>query len=361
MVSIEQQSRAREHSSDEPDDESFYETNKEDLRQLFALAGHEQEWSEDPTDQMFVDYIRRGWIGKEHGDKEGKDVFSDEQIDAMLPHLENLGITGEVLPDPDSSYESTIVLGATSTAVKRRDEVLTKVIEEGVDVGNVYYLLGERPRMDRDGTDEELLSTEGRLGGHDISENPWVTNRVRGAMEGTARPLTETDLGRIVISKALNGNMAPYRIDVPIVSINGVDTGIGQKLPGADLPHRELLDQHFVTDDGLSRVIVNGDAVSRGADKAPRPTTSSTVEEWLDRYPPAESASVLVVSSNPHGDRQLRAVREVLERMGRSDIHVELAATSPPANYTKEQLINVGLGEAGRMIDQDNKRASSNS
>lgn len=356
MISAEHRAQTFEHN--EPDSESFFKNHKDDLRQLFVIAGHEQEWSDDSTDQKLIDYIRQGWIGKEHGDKEGKDVFSDEQIDAMLPHLENLGITGEVLPNEGSRYESTIVLGATSAAVKRRDEVVTKAIEKGVDVGDVYYLLGERPRMDRDGTDEELLSSEGRLGGHDISENAWVQNRVIGGMEGRLRPLTETDLGRIVVSKALDGNMAPYRIDLPIVSVDGVDTGIGKKLENTDLPHRELLDQHFKTDDGIERVIVNGDAVSRGADRAPRPTTSSTVKEWLDRYPPEEGASVLVVSSNPHGERQLRAVREVLEEMKRSDVHVELAATSPPANFTKEQLINVGLGEAGRLIEQDNKRAS---
>lgn len=335
--------------------QTYFDQNKEQLRELVQIAGLEELWSDESMDAALMDRIRGGWIGKEHGYSEEKDQYTGEQVEQMYPILVELGFAGERLPEPGSKFSETVLLGATTPAIMRRIGVVEHAREIGVDVGKEYYLFGERPRMDKDGGNDELLSSEGRFAGNDVSDNIWANNVLKPALEGETRVATEMDFGLLALAKVIKGDMKADRIGLPIAAINGEVTAAGEPLANNDMPLRETAYRHFSTEDGRDITVINGRAVSRGENRPPRPTTTSTIEEWADISDLEEGASVLIVSTNPHADRQLKAVQEVLDKRGRTDVKLSLAAAAPPANQDKRGLVYSCLGEVGRQLEQDNK------
>lgn len=336
-------------------EQDFSEKYKPLIRELFDVLGHADIWSEDLTDAHLLEFMRSAWIGQEHGYAADKIQYPEDLLEGALSLMDRMSLTGGVWPKSGGQFDYTVALGATEPAMVRRADFAYELYRGGVGLGHEFYLVGERPRIDRDGTDEDLL-LPGKFGSNDIHTNPWVQHRVVPAMEGAdIHPITEFDLARLVLSKMLDGDMAPYRIDLPIASIDGRSTGEGVKLENSDMPPREHLDAHFVVQ-GRDMTLINGRAVDRGGDRVPRPTTESTIREWLERYPPKQDAKVLVVTSNPHGLRQLETFKRILAEYGREDVGFELAAAPPPATMDRKALAYNGLGEVARMIEQDNRR-----
>lgn len=330
-------------------DAKFFEPYKKELRELFSALGLSDRWSDDPTANDFQSLLA-GMIGKEHGNSEDKLQFSDEQIDAAKPYLEQLGMMSEHVPPVGVVLDQTVVLGGTMAANYRRTELVEGAIDDGVAVGDVLYLYGQRPREKRDGTNEEIISTDGRFGGYDISNNPWFDAYAKGALESDDPwAMTETHFGRVALNKVNNGNLVPRQINLPIVIVNGQSTGLAPKMP--DVPARDVLDYDFVTDEGINITIMNTAAVARDG-RPSRPKTKSTIGEWLERRAPAENAKVMLVTGNPHAIRQTQAAYQILQEYGRGDVELIVAGTSAPANTPLQTY----LGEIAALIIKDVER-----
>lgn len=332
----------------------YFEPYKEELHELFVALGREHEWADNPEDML--SYIRSGWIGQEHGNSTEKDQFTDEQVAAAMPILEKLNLTSELIPEKGAKFDQTIVVAGTTTANYRRFQLTRDAREDGVELGEEIWLVGQRPREARDGTDEALLSPEGPYAGFDYSDNPWAERAkqmIEESSEGDNWKFTETDTARVALLKVIDAKAQPHRIDLNITSVNGEPTG--QQTPVDGAPARFMTDYYYETEDGHEIILLNGAAVERkNGDKVlpPRHTTASVTKEWLERHAPKENARVLYVTGNPHSLRTTQDTYKVLADMGRDDIELVVAGTTPAANSP----IQTYLGEVARLIDNDYKR-----
>lgn len=341
----------------------FFEPYKAELHELFVALGREHLWSDDP--RQLIGYIRTGWIGAEHGNNESKDQFTDEQIAAAMPIFAKLRLSQETMPPDNTHYDDVIIVGGTTQANYRRTKVFHDAKKKGVTASRMTAWVGQRPKEARDGTLEELLSTEGRFAGHDITSNPWVQEQLKLEWEAdpqnpwTAQFATETDLGRVATMKlSQNGaDLHPYRIDLEVTDLQDPHSQLPPKLSYTekgmeiDVPARLITDYRFTDGDGQEVVIMNAAAVNRGTSPS-RHTTRSCTSEWLARHTPPSNARVLFISSNPHTLRTAQDAYAVLEESGRGDIQFHVAGASAPGNAT----VQLFLGEVGRLIDNDVKR-----
>jgi hypothetical protein len=334
----------------------FFEPYKEELRELFTALGREDRWSEDPREML--EYIRTGWIGAEHGNSGAKDQFAPEQEAAALPIFERLGLSGETLPPAGMHFADALVVGGTTQANYRREQVVHRAQgERGITMDRITLWVGQRPKEQRDGIQDELLSPGGRFAGNDIMGNPWVQHQL-GSREWDAfdpwesRFATETDLGRVTMLKQVpgGGNLQPHRIDLSLTDVRDLNQRLPEKRP--DAPVRLTTDYRFTSQGGQEIVIMNAAAVSRGEGRPSRHTTASSAIEWLERHAPPENARVLFVSSNPHTLRTAQDVYQILQERGRGDIQLVVAGASAPPNAP----IQLFLGEVGRLIDNDVRR-----
>lgn len=333
----------------------FFEPYKAEIKELFTALGREEEWSEEPS--YMLSYMRRGWIGLEHGDATQKDQFSEEQVSAAMKVLEKMNLTTELLPKSKEKFTQTIVLGATTTALARRFALTKLAREQGVELGPEIVLGGQRAREAvRDWTNEALMNPRESTDEHDYSENTWAAHAFKMIAESSESDekswnLTEADLTRIAMLKTIDPNLQPHRIDLALTSVNGQSTGL--RIPVEGAPVRETTDHYFETEDGHEIIILNAAAVERrnnnGQIMVPRHTTASEVQEWIERHPPEYGARVLFVTGNPHSIRTAQDAYKVLAEMGRDDIELVVAGTSPAANVP----IQTYLGEVARLIDND--------
>ncbi len=329
------------------ENKEFFEPYKEILKGLFVALGREDKWSDDPTSDEFISYLRSKWLGGEHGNSTEKDQFTPEQLEAAKPYLEQLGMMGEQLPAPGSQFDQTIIVGGTMTANFRRLELLQKLIDEGVDVGDVILLAGQRPREKRDGTNEELVSSTGKYAGSDITNNPRYEAYLEAALESEDPwAVTETDFGRIAVNKVMGGHLKPHRIGLPIVKADGEDTGL--PAPRPDVPMRDVVDYEYQTDSGTNIIILNDAAIER-ANRPSRHTTKSSSKEWLYHHAPQNGARVLYITGNPHSLRTTQSTYEILQKENRGDIRLTVAGTAPAEGTP----IQTYLGEVAAMIIKD--------
>lgn len=336
----------------------FYDLYKDDLQELFSALGLEKIWSDNPID--FHDYIQRAWVGQEHGNAVEKEQYSDEQVAAAMPVLERMNLTSEALPHPGEKYDQTIVVGGTTPANYRRMQLTSKAREQGVELGEEIWLVGQRPREARDGTNEELLGTDGRFAGHDITKNPSIEGRMKtGAFDGevgtdSAWSLTETDTAIISLLKVVDPEATPHRIGLHLVDLNAPKDK--QHWPGQrpDAPARLVTDYRYTLEDGHDITLINAEAVQRGTSEKPHPsrhTTQSATQEWLERHAPKKNAKVLYVTGNPHSLRTTQDTQRILDKLGRGDIQLELAGTTPAVGAPIQTI----LGEVGRLVHNDLK------
>lgn len=332
----------------------YFKPYKKELHELFVALGREDEWSDNPLDML--SYMQKGWIGKEHGNSTEKDQFTDEEVAAAMPILERLNLTSELLPDPDEVFDQTIVVGGTTTANYRRLQLTKAARENGTELGDEIWLVGQRPREARDGSNEALLNPDGQYAGNDYSDNPWADHAkkmIEQSSEGDSWKFTETDTARVALLKVVDNKATPHRIDLNISSVNGEPYGQQGSVDGA--PARLATDYYYTVDGDHEIILLNGTAVERkNGDKIlpPRHTTASVTKEWLERHPPKQGAKVLYVTGNPHSLRTTQDTYKVLQDMGRGDIELVVAGTTPAANIP----IQTYLGEVARLIDNDCKR-----
>ena len=324
---------------------SWFRTHQQLLRELFDALGKSDDWSDDPT--VLIEHTLPRWLGTEHGQVGQKEQFSDQQIARARPILAALGLT-EGMDPPRQTYDEVVVLGAAGIGLHRRLEL---VRTSRVQADRLMVLAGLRPHIGaagdgRDGRISELLATEGRF----ASAPGWrPPARLRhqaellaaaGVDEDRAAQVllpSETDLARLLLTKQWPD--ARLRRVVPATTPHTAENPeLGQRTIARcewdGPPTMPLLS------------IINGAPVERDHGP-PRPTTASTLAEWLALTPPdAGARHVLFIVNQPH-----------VGRVGLT-IHAQLAEVEPPITFDLAgcgTLTDVGihllLGEIPARMD----------
>jgi len=323
--------------------ELFFDTEKDNLRELFTSLGREQTW----TDELggIVDYVRQRWVGKEHGTN-GKDAYTPEQEAAALPILRRMGFYDEVLPPIGSSYDQIDIIGGFMRVNHERISFVKNLLDSGRIslTGPVVFWAGQRLRDEKEAESlEELMDSNGRYYGADVFENKWVQRQTSLSWESNElwwRPFaSETELARLGLLKVYGADLTMHRAQLQL--------GVHQS--EAEVPSRLVVDYRYKLDDKHEMIIMNARAVQRKGGGVSRHTTVSCAEESLAMYPPKEQSKLLLVSGNPHTQRTAREVRQVLAEHDRGDVTLEV---SGPAAGSKATLQLV-LGEVGSQLCLD--------
>lgn len=99
----------------------------------------------------------------------------------------------------------------------------------------------------------------------------------------------------------------------------------------------------------LPRIVtINAQAVDRPLGDR-RHTTESTLNEWLDLFPPSSHGRVLLVSNNPYIPRNARNLKRIIEQ-NRPDIEIDTCGPQAVKDGTLWRRI---LGEIARNIYED--------
>lgn len=296
---------------------TYLEEHLDDLRALFDAVDRTADWTDDP-DQL-VAYMEQRWLGTEHGARSGKDELDPGAAERAWPVLERLGVVGQVAP-PRAAYDQVVVMGASGIGLHRRLEL---VRTSGVETAMLTVLAGMRPTEPaaRDGAIGELLAAEGRFGAAAGWAAPPAALRAHGLLTGVDELAaaavvfsSETDLARLLIGKQW-----------PAARLVGIETTDDGGVPN-ELGTRQVRHEDYAVPAGpISSIrLVNGKAVDRGAGRAPRPTSRSTIAEWLGREATG-LGSVLVVVNQPHLWRVHRELQAEVVAAGRSDLVLDVA------------------------------------
>lgn len=283
----------------------FLDDARPTLRALFDALGRREDWTDD--DSALIGYMERRWLGIEHGPGVGKDAFDEAARERAWPLLRELGLVDRVDP-PASSYDEVVVMGAAGIGLHRRLEL---VRTSGVATDLLTVLAGRRPHsgLARDGALDELLAPDGRFGSAPGWTVPAGLDR-SATLLAALDPLlaaqavlpSETDLARLVLGKQWPG-LRPTGIRPTS------DGGIANELGTRQVAWEEY-------DSSLGRVrLLDGAAVDRGPGRPARPTSRSTLQEWIAAGFD-DVREVLIVVNQPHLTRVRHDIRAELEAAG---------------------------------------------
>lgn len=329
---------------------SWFDDHREPLRELFVALDKSDAWSEDPT--VLIEHTLPRWLGTEHGSVGDKEPFTDEQVARARPILAELGLTRGIDP-PRDRYDEVVVLGAAGIGLHRRLEL---VRTSGVRARRLTVLAGMRPHIGadgagRDGRIGELLAADGRFAAAPGWQPPPRLRYLAGLLadagvdeDRAAQVLlpTETDLARLLLTK--QWPEAALRDIVAATTPHAVVND--------ELGQRTIARYEWDGPPPLPRLsLINGAPVAR-EHGPPRPTTASTLTEWLALAPPDPGPRhVLFVVNQPH--------------LGRTGlvVHEQLGGVDPPVTFDLAgcaTLTDVGihllLGEIPARMDLERRR-----
>lgn len=316
----------------------FFENYKPEIQELFDVF--EWDWSDDPEQ---VNTQLRKMIGLDHSDTSRLEP-TPEQEDAAMSIFDRMGLLSAILPSESTNYNDIVVPGATTMAIKRRLQVRENVLDAGSTTKKTTILNGQRPRDRIDRTNDEIIEAM-RVN----KDNPWIARELK---KGSDAFSTETELGRAAALGLMNTpNAQVRRMDLPLIGTNAARRE-------SDAVPRDITDYYYRGEDGQDIIVVNGRAVDRGIDeegqrREPRPTTMSTIKEWIERHTPKEGTRVLFVVSQPHALRMGREIIQALQQHGLGDVKVDIASGDAPPVTLRTQTI---LGEVARMLDNEQRQ-----
>jgi len=326
---------------------SYLDNHRDDLRELFQALDRNQDWTDDEAE--LVRYMERHWLGVEHGPGADKETFDSAAVDRAWPLLRRLGVVDRLNP-PRTSYDHVIVMGAAGIGLHRRMEL---VRSSGVTSPVMTILAGMRPHsgLARDGGIDELLHTAGRFGAASAEWTPPAELVRVQRLLGDVDPLvaaqvafaSETDLARLLLTKQW-----------PMARLMGATFATDPGTPN-ELGPRRLLFEEYAVDSHIGVIrLLNGAAVRRdhdGVPRPPRPTSRSTIREWVDLEGASlDGASVLAVVNQPHLARVRLDVGAELRELGRSDVSLDTAGCEALRDSAD---LNLLLGEIPARINAE--------
>jgi hypothetical protein len=322
---------------------SYLERHHEDLRELFGIL--DEPWPGD--DASLMAHMEMRWLGAEHGPGASKRVFDEETKDRAWPLLQKLEVVDRSDPAKDS-YDQVIVMGAAGIGMYRRLEV---VKQSGVAARSLTVLAGLRPHsgLSRDGALDELLAAGGRFAAADgWTPPPFLVHQaslLRDIDQLTAAQIvtpSETHLARLLLGK----HWTEARLDS--ITVDSAPGGVMNELGGRDI----LLENYHAQGPIPTLRILNGAPVRRDSDGTPRParpTSRSTIKEWIEVAMDG-ALSILVVVNQPHLSRVRLDVLDELAKAGHGDLSVDVAG----AHALRDSAdLNLLLGEIPARINAE--------
>lgn len=320
---------------------SYLERNRSRLRWLFEALGKPTDIVEGDDVALEAHLLSR-WLGSEHGLSSGKEQYTPDQEAAARPILRELDVVDRIDPPSGARYDEVLVMGAAAIGIHRRLEL---VRESGVRAPRLTVLTGLRPHEGnpRDGTTDELLAIDGRMAAAAGWRPPAGLVARADLLQGQGvDPLTaarvlfpgESDLTELLLTKQWATAMP--RTTVHAAAPHPIENELGQ---------RDYLLRTWEVDGPILELrVLNGAPVDRG-DRPPRPTSTSTLLEWLALPGSDHVERALVVVNQPHLHRVGLEVRELLRDEGH-DLDVEVAGCEPSTDSSVQLL----LGEVAARI-----------
>lgn len=330
---------------------SYLDRHRVTLRELFDVLG--ERWP--GGDDALIAHMEKNWLGAEHGPGKGKRAFDDETKDLAWPLLRRLEVVDRADP-PRQDYDQVVVMGAAGIGLYRRLQV---VKESGVRAPSLTILAGLRPHsgLSRDGALDELLAADGRF----ASAEGWtpppllVHQASLLAQAGVTDPLvqarivtpSETDLARLLLGK----HWPAAWLD----SITVDDAKARNDVVTNELGRRDIAVETYRSPGPVPVLrILNGAPVRRDSDgtpRPPRPTSRSTIREWIATLMDG-AGDILVVVNQPHLSRVRIDVLDELTAAGHHDLRVDVAG----AHALRDSAdLNLLLGEIPARINAERK------
>ncbi len=305
-----------------PNTPTFFERNRENLRELFDLY--------DLPDAMTIEEaveFTQPWAQGDHFTPKQQVEINDEIYAKSRKLYETMGLVQEKMP-PSGVYDEIIVLGALQRANNVRTEFTSELLLHS-DVSlseNALVSLwgGQRPLVQA----KEAQFTRDQIAVlQHASHLPQRLQKIAN-IDDISR-LTEADL-LLLSTHSLFGSLE--QAENSITTKKDLDSSRFERYQSGDLTV-ELMD---------------APPVDRPQGK-PRHTTESCAEEWLEHRQPEYGSRVLFISSNPYIQRTNRAFERVIANNGRNDIEVISAG---PGAYL-DASNHVFLGEIARNLYED--------
>jgi hypothetical protein len=323
----------------------YLEAHRELLRSLFETLG--ETFLEDDDD--LIRWMEARWLGAEHGPGQGKPTYTERQVNALWPLLEELGLLSEVRP-ARREYDEVLVFGAAAIGLYRR---LGLVRDTAVSAPLLSVLAGQRPHQlhDRDGSVQEYVDASGRFAAAEgWSPSADLVAAAQDLLDAGCSGLdaaaelfpSETDIARALMQKHWP-SLRSTSIDKPNAS-QDVTNVLGE---------RTFVWEHFSHEGPIPRMrLLNAAPVVRSGGPA-RPTSRSSLREWLASLdtPPQ---SLLAVVNQPHLGRVSLDIRSEINSYGMSVPRIEVVGR----DVLQESVdVNLILGEIPARINAERQEA----
>ena len=328
-------------------DSNYLQEHRQTLASLFDALGEPMP----QDDERLIRWMEQRWLGAEHGPGAEKPRYSSARVELAWPLLAQLGLVDRVDPIR-TQYEEVVVMGAAGIGLYRR---LGLVRDSAISARTVSVLGGQRPHsgLSRDGSLDEYLDAAGRFRAADgwspppalVHQHELLTRAgVEGLLAAQIAVPSETDMARLHLQKHWpNARLSSVVIDngrQPVVNELGPRTFVWEyyQRPSAIESFRLLNSAPVQRNDGA------------GKNLPARPTSRSSIREWLDAWGENTPSSLLVVVNQPH-----------LARVA-NDVHAEMgwaAGVAPTLEVVgcevlKESVdVNLVLGEIPARINSE--------
>lgn len=290
----------------------YFSRHEEAIRQLVSLTISPEASTASRAE--LVDLSQQFWYLNGHSTQ--ADNFTDPLVNANKAVIVNepaisdilvgsLQLVGEVTP-PSDRYEVILGLGGLTSSLIRRFRFTAKnAFPE--HQGEVHVLAGQRTRENRflDDPSWPAAAVMQRHSTQDQHAREWIQGQ--SEIEGGGFR-TEQELAILALMRVFRGVKLDAAQEVAIA--DGVAMGV-DVLNIADRFNTSVFNAPTPT--GLKR-----------------PTTESTVKDWLKGCSLPQNAKILAVIGNPHTERMTNQIKEILALSGRPDITVESAGPDRP-------------------------------
>lgn len=253
--------------------------------------------------------------GEEHGVLNPNFVITDEQLEAILVQLRDMKWFGGLQLRP-GSYNHLLMTGAKYKAMVIRAVTLMARLykadakpREVVQFEKIFGLFGQRPRQARDrtggvvdGTVEEIYDSLAAA----VQAHPWVIAQMAlqelpdADDEWGGAFATEFELGILSLIVATDGEIL---VGEPVPCYDY------ESLPG--VPLRTVESITLTLRDGTEIIAINAPAVERPYG-APRPTSLSSTQYWIERYGVKPGDTVVAITVRVHGRRIVGDVERLI-------------------------------------------------
>jgi hypothetical protein len=329
----------------------YFTGHRHTLEQLFKVLG--ETYLHDP--EALVAWMERRWLGAEHGPGEGKPQYPEAALEQAWPLLEKLDLVDRKQPT-SAEYDEVVVLGAAGIGLYRR---LGLVRESGVRAKVLTVLAGQRPHSGnaRDGSLDEYVDPAGRFAAQPgWTAPPALLAELQRLTAAGVAPLvaakqaipSETDMARILMSKhwpdmCLVATTAPTAEQKVVNELGLRHFAWEEYESGSQFPRLRLFDSAPVE--------------RRGRDGTPlpaRPTSRSSIREWVESWGDIPPRTVLAVVNQPHLVRVEGDIASEIEALGVAFPEIEVAGCEV---LRASVDVNLVLGEIPARINSERRRA----